>query len=133
MSIWSTSTTRTLPQKLTGRLTSSLNAAPIAEWEVRNQARMHYMNGFRPFTSTADGIAHWVETATCIAVKAEKGKLKFLFCHGTEDLLGLIARPSPSIQGEELMKLFYDRIEQKQWRQRWPHLQVKDSILERLC
>ncbi len=98
---------------------------PFAEWEVRNQARMHYVNGFDPYTSTEDGISHWVETATCVAVKLEKGSLKFLFCHGTEDLFGLIARPSPCIQGDELMQLFHDRIEQKQWRQKWPHLRVE--------
>jgi len=97
---------------------------PFAEWEVRNQARMHYVNGFDPYTSTADGIAHWVETATCVAVKLESAKLKFLFCHGTADLFGLIARPSPCIQDPELLALFTDRINKKQWRQKWPHLQV---------
>ncbi len=30
---------------------------PFAEWEVRNQARMHYKNGLDPFKSTEDGIA----------------------------------------------------------------------------
>src|SRR6185437_1899151 len=53
---------------------------PFAEWEIRNQARMHYVNDFQPFTSTADGIAHWVETATCVAVRLADGKLQFLFC-----------------------------------------------------
>jgi uncharacterized protein len=99
---------------------------PFAEWEVRNQARMHYVNGFPPYTSTADGIAHWTETATCVAVKLEKGKVKLLFCHGTKDLLGLIARPSPYMKTPELLKLFQDRVEQKQWRKKWPHLRVEE-------
>lgn len=76
---------------------------PFADWEVRNQARMHYVNGFAPYTSTADGIAHWVETATCVAVKLEDEKLKYLFCHGTDDLFGLIARP---IDGFKQMSYF---------------------------
>src|SRR6185503_20454597 len=42
---------------------------PFAEWEIRNQARMHYVDDFPPYTSTADGISHWVETATCVAVR----------------------------------------------------------------
>lgn len=96
----------------------------FAEWEVRNQARMHYVNNFDPYTSTADGIAHWVETATCVAVKLEGDKLQFLFCHGLDDLVGLTARPSPTFQRSDLLKIFYDRLEQKHWRQRWPHLQV---------
>jgi uncharacterized protein len=100
---------------------------PFAEWEVRNQARMHYVNDFKPYTSTSDGISHWVETATCIAVKFQNNKLQFLFCHGLDDLLGLIARPSPCMQGPELLQLFHNRVEQKQWQTRWPHLQVVDQ------
>lgn len=102
------------------------DAYPFAEWEVRNQARMHYVNDFDPYTSTADGITHWVETATCVAVKLQNDKLQFLFCHGLTDLLGLIARPSPCIKGPDLLKLFHNRVEQKQWQKRWPHLQVID-------
>jgi hypothetical protein len=97
---------------------------PYAEWEVRNQARMHYVNGSRPFTSTADGISHWVETATCIGVKLERGRLKYLFAHGTEDLFGLIARPIPFFNTEERIKTFYERVEKKQWKQKWPDLKV---------
>lgn len=100
------------------------NEHPFAEWEVRNQARMHYVNGLQQFTSTADGISHWVETATCVAVKLEKGELQYLFCHGTDDLFGLIARPIPLYADKERIKTFYDRIEKKQWTQKWPDLKV---------
>lgn len=31
---------------------------PFADWEIRNQARMHYVNDFAPYVSTADEIAH---------------------------------------------------------------------------
>lgn len=97
---------------------------PNAEWEVRNQARMHYVNGSRPFTSTADGISHWVETATCVGVKLKDGELKYLFCHGTDDLFGLVARPTPFFNNEEMIKTFYGRIEKKKWEQKWPDLKV---------
>lgn len=97
---------------------------PAAEWEIRNPARMHYVNGHRPFTSTADGILHWVETATCIAVKLEAGQLRFLFCYGTDDLFGLIARPTMFFRNEKKIEIFYERIDKKQWKQRWPNLQI---------
>jgi hypothetical protein len=100
---------------------------PIAEWEIRNQARMHYVNDFPPYTSTEDGISHWVETATCVAVKTEQEKLRYLFCHGTDDLFGLVARPIPKFRTEELMPVFYRRIEEKNWRKKWPHLRVELS------
>ena len=98
---------------------------PFAEWEIRNQARMHYVNNFEPYTSAADGIAHWVETATCVATKLVDGELQYLFCHGTEDLFGLIARPIPSFKTEELLSTFYDRVEKKRWREKWPSLKVQ--------
>jgi hypothetical protein len=101
--------------------------SPFADWEVRNQARMHYVNNFAPYSSTEDGIAHWVETATCIAIKYEQGRFRYLFCHGTADLFGLIARPTAVFQAPELIANFRDRVEQKQWQQRWRHLQVLES------
>jgi hypothetical protein len=98
---------------------------PFAQWEVRNQARMHYINGFEAYTSTADGIAHWVETATCVAVRLEDGKLKFLFCHGIDDLVNLVARPIPAFTLPELIGMFHDRVAKKEWRKKWPHLKVE--------
>jgi len=97
---------------------------PYAEWEVRNQARMHYVNDFQPFTSTADGISHWVETATCVGVKLEDGELKYLFCHGTGDLFELIARPISFFNNEEMIEIFHGRVEKKKWNQKWPNLKV---------
>jgi len=98
----------------------------FAEWEVRNQARMHYKNNFPPYISTADGISHWVETATCVAVKLTDGKLKFLYCHGSDDLLTMIARPVKEFQTPDMLKVFYDRIESKKWRERWPKLRIEE-------
>jgi hypothetical protein len=97
---------------------------PFAEWEIRNQARMHYVNGFPPFISTADGISHWVETATCVAVNLAGDELRFLFCYGTDDLYGLIARPIPYFRSLERIGRFYARIEEKHWRDRWPDLRI---------
>lgn len=97
---------------------------PFAEWEIRNQARMHYVNKFEPFTSTADGISHWVETATCVAVRLNKERLEYLFCYGTDDLFGLVARPVSYFKQEPLLSEFYGRVEKKRWKQRWPDIQV---------
>lgn len=100
---------------------------PFAEWEVRNQARMHYKNNFAPYTSTADGISRWVETATCIAVRQEMGKLTFLWCHGMDDVLGLIARPVKEFKSSEMLPVFQKRIKEKGWQARWPHLVIKED------
>lgn len=100
---------------------------PFAEWEVRNQARMHYVNGFEPYKSTAEGISNWVETATCVGVRLTSGKLEYLFCHGTDDLFGLIARPIPRFQTSELIGVFHGRIEKKAWKEKWPSIRVFDK------
>lgn len=97
---------------------------PENNWEVRNQARMHYKNGFEPFTSVEDGIAHWTETATAIGVRLEDDeRVRLLFCYGPDDLLEMIARPTPYLKGER-MAIFHDRIEKKKWQERWPKLKV---------
>lgn len=98
---------------------------PIADWEIRNQARMHYVNNFEPYISTADGISHWVETATCVAVKLIDGKLELLFCHGSDDLLNLVARPIPIFQSDNLIQTFHDRVAKKEWQKKWPNLKVE--------
>ncbi len=100
---------------------------PFAEWEVRNQARMHQYSHLDPFVSTEDGISHWVETATCVAVKLHKRRLKFIFCHGTDDLFNLVARPTRYFQTEQGLKTFYGRIEKKEWKKRWPSLKVVEK------
>lgn len=100
---------------------------PFATWQVRNQARMHVVDGFEPYSSTADGIAHWVETATCVGVRLRSGEPEFLVCYGVEDLLGLIARPIPLFCHAELIELFHRRITEKRWRDRWPGLRILDS------
>lgn len=98
---------------------------PDINWEIRNQARMHYVNNFEAFKSTADGISHWVETATCVAVKLENNQLKFLFCHGIDDLVNLVARPTVIFQAPELIDIFYKRLEQKNWQNKWPNLKIE--------
>lgn len=103
---------------------------PFAEWEVRNQARMHYVNNSQPYTSTADGISHWVETATCIAVRLKNNTFEYLFCYGTDDLLNLVARPIPFFQTKDRIATFYDRIKKKQWQDKWPCLQIKAERLQ---
>lgn len=100
---------------------------PHVEWEVRNQARMHYKNNFAPFRSTEDGIAHWVETATCVAVRLREGKLELLLCYGIDDLINLVARPIEVFRSPNMIQTFYDRIESKHWRERWPQLKVEAS------
>lgn len=99
---------------------------PFACWEIRNQARMHVKDGVAPFRSTAEGIAHWTETATAVAIRLdENGKLSLLYCYGSADLLDLIVRPV-TVDGATMPRdLVERRIRDKRWLERWPDLTVR--------
>ncbi|MFT3875132.1 MAG: nucleotidyltransferase family protein [Propioniciclava sp.] len=100
---------------------------PFAAWEARNQARMHERDGFPPFESTRDGIAHWVETATCVGVRLIDDRLNFLYCHGSDDLFGMVARPMPAFREPSRIDAFKRRLEAKDWQQRWLVLTVEET------
>lgn len=49
---------------------------PNQPWSVKNQARMHLKNGFDSYNSSFDGVAHFTEIPTVIAVKYATVNLK---------------------------------------------------------
>lgn len=94
-----------------------------ANWSVKNQARMHVINGDKPYGSSEHAIAHWPETPTCIAVfLEEKNNLKLVAPHGIDDLIHLQARPSPLVKHERYMQ----RMNKKNWKSMWPDLIIED-------
>ena len=104
-------------------LSTIMNGKLGLEWEIKNQAYMHTRHGDAPYTSTQEGISHWVETPTCVAVTLKDNQPIIIAPHGIEDLVSLIIRPSPSTK-EKRMDYFYERITKKSWLQKWPKLQV---------
>jgi hypothetical protein len=103
---------------------ATLHAAlPDLPWSVRNQARMHLRNGHAPYRSSADAMAHWVETATAVGVRlAAAGSVEIAAPHGLGDLDALILRPGPSYR--DRLEVFYARQAQKRWLERWPMLRL---------
>ena len=94
------------------------------EWSVTNQARMGRLNNQnRDYVSTEDGLAHWTETATAIAVRlTEDEKLELMAPHGLDDLLSLTVRMTPEFgDGPDT---YIERIAKKQWATKWPRLKV---------
>lgn len=100
---------------------------PFAEWEIRNQARMHDKTNVEPYNSTEDGISNWVETATCIGVRLIRGHLSFLWCYGIEDVISVTARPTERFQTKELLPVFRQRVNEKGWRKRWKNIRVFEN------
>jgi uncharacterized protein len=96
----------------------------VPPWSVTNQARMHLENGDRPYTSTLDALAFWLETPTCVAVRLEHDdEVTVLAPHGLADLFGLQVRPTPN--GRTKLDAYRARIQTKNWQARWPRVRIE--------
>lgn len=99
---------------------------PEITWSTKNQARMHlhpFHLGEPPYTSSCDALAHWIETATCVAVTLDSnGKLIIAAPHGLDDLFNLTLRPCPYNQKD--LETFHQRHRTKGWLKTWPKLTV---------
>ena len=100
---------------------------PRVPWQVRNQARMHLEHGHAAYSSLAEALSHWPETATAVAVRVDtEGSLSILAPHGLADLLGGVLRPTRD--DREGRALMFDRADRKGWFTRWPGLDVRAEV-----
>lgn len=96
---------------------------PNLPWSVKNQARMHLVNGNDPYLSSTDALARWPETATSVAVKLdEKNQLVFNAPNGIDDLVGLRVCPTPAFRTKK--EIYENRLRKKNWEAKWPKIQV---------
>ena len=102
-----------------------LNALLPAPWQVRNQARMHVWKDLPQHKDTADAMTCWLETVTAVGVRLEADDtLSVIAPVGTEDLLGLLCRPTEF--GRARRHEYDARIAQKRWRELWPKVRFVD-------
>lgn len=99
-----------------------LRALYDVNWSCKNQARMHVINGFAPFTSAEDGLAHWRATSNSVAVRLRDGRLEVIAPYGTGDLAGIILRPTPYFAHEPAALV--ETATRKGWFTRWPKLKI---------
>ncbi len=99
---------------------------PGLPWEVRNQARMHLRNGDAPYRSSADALAHWLETPTAVGVRLnDAGGLELLAPLGTRDLLDLVVRPTLHARAHKhRLAAYRERVSRKDWPAKWPKMQL---------
>lgn len=94
--------------------------APQYLWSVKNQARMKIVHQ-KAYNNCWEALAHWPETATCIAARIGKnGEVETLAPYGTDDLFDLILRPTPYINRD----VFINRVLTKKWLIKWPKLRM---------
>jgi hypothetical protein len=102
---------------------------PHIAWSVKNQSRMHVRNDDPPYTSVADALRFWPETATSVAVRlTEHLGLEIAAPFGLDDLFGLIVRPGLRFHAAK-RELFLDRVRTKQWLRKWPGLTLSNGGL----
>lgn len=102
---------------------------PGLPWSVKNQARMHAINGNPPYLSSVDAISKFPETATALGVKLDsQGKLVLAAPCGLEDALQMQIKPTPIFQGNSgLMEIYQKRLKQKEWTAKWPKVEVHET------
>lgn len=99
---------------------------PNQPWTVKNQARMHLKSGFDPFTSSYDGVAHFPETPTALAVRFYHKKLEIMAPYGLKDLFELKVEPTPFYQqGSKFHAIYIERILNKKWENHWENLSIE--------
>ncbi|HLR74097.1 MAG TPA: nucleotidyltransferase family protein [Virgibacillus sp.] len=98
---------------------------PDEPWSVKNQARMHVKNSFDRFNSSYDGVAHFPETATAIAIKLDNGMLDIIAPYGLNDLFKKIVKPTPYFENTMLRSVYNKRMKEKQWVDIWSGLLIE--------
>ncbi len=97
-------------------------------WSVKNQARIHIKSGHVPYTSTADGLAHFPEVCTAIGVYLNSnGEVTLVAPYGVENLIKLIVRPTPFFTSGDKLTIYEQRITSKKWEATWHRLHVIHS------
>ena len=93
-------------------------------WEATNQAAVHlwYGEDVEPLRSSAEAVATWPETATCVAVRLEAdGRLTVVAPFGLEDLFAMIWRCNPArVTAADSER----RLASKRITERWPRVTV---------
>ncbi|MCU7553048.1 nucleotidyltransferase family protein [Alteromonas sp. ASW11-19] len=98
---------------------------PEANWQVRNQARMHSRHGHAPYQSAADAISRWIEVPTCVGVRLNNDDtLTFTAPFGLAQNWLCEVRINPDYPRPEVYR---KRVQSKRWQAIWPALRVLDA------
>jgi uncharacterized protein len=99
---------------------------PTVPWSVKNQARMHIINNFPPYSSSIDAISKFPETVTALGVTlTETDELILAAPYGIEDVVNLTVKPTPYFQEtKERARIYEERVRKKNWKGIWYKINV---------
>ena len=93
---------------------------PQANWQVKNQARMHVAHAHAPYQNCHDAISYWIERETCVAVRLlANDDLDILAPFGLEANFAGNISINPKYPRPEVFK---QRLASKNWLTVWPLL-----------
>jgi hypothetical protein len=104
------------------------NVHPSAPWEVTNQAAVHiwfeaaFGYPVSPLNSLEDAVASWPEFATSVGLTLrDDDSIDVIAPYGLDDLFAMLVRRNPARID---IDTYRNRIEQKQYQKRWPHVTI---------
>ncbi|WP_413192528.1 nucleotidyltransferase family protein [Pararobbsia alpina] len=104
---------------------------PEFPWEVTNQAAVHtwfesaFGHGVPPLISLEAAVASWPEYATAVGLTLlHDDTIKVIAPYGLDDLFAMVVRRNPA---RVSVATYRDRVTQKQYRNRWPHVTIIPS------
>lgn len=96
---------------------------PNQPWSVKNQARMWQTYGDTAYHNTEDGLRHWTEKATAVAVRLNADdQIEILAPFGLAENFEMVITPTPHATSRPAM--YNKRLTGKNWDQKWPKLQI---------
>lgn len=100
---------------------------PNVPWSVKNEARMHFVNGIPPYLSSIDAISKFPETATALGLKLdEQNNLILTAPHGIDDVINLKVKPTDYFKkDEDRMAIYKERLVTKNWKTIWWNLKIQ--------
>ncbi|MGR6874118.1 nucleotidyltransferase family protein [Pseudomonas sp. HK3] len=94
---------------------------PNINWQVRNQAFMHFRNNDAPYIDSLDAMSYWPEKETAVGIRRLKdGSLECVSAFGFDSLFNLQITHNP----KRLKSIFEERVNSKDWLVIWPQLKV---------
>ncbi|WP_139998226.1 nucleotidyltransferase family protein [Paenibacillus paridis] len=102
---------------------------PHIPWSVKNEARMHLIDQAPPYLSCTDAMSKFPETATALGLTLDDDdQVRLAAPCGIADAIQMKVRPTPFFAGSaERLSYYEQRIARKNWKQRWPLIQVFDQ------
>lgn len=99
---------------------------PNLPWSVKNEARMHMISNFPPYSSSVDAISKFPETATALGVQLDGANNIILAAPcGIKDIITLKVNPTSHFMKDKKRKAIYcKRVESKKWKEIWSELKI---------